>query len=269
MENYLIGSDPEIFLKDMRGEIASAIGLFKGTKEKPRNIGNNCSVQEDNILVEFNIPPAKSMAAFLDSINYAKTYIETILIPLDLKLHYSSSERVNESVLKKDEQAMLFGCSPSYNVVSNGMSIANIDFLTESEKLIRSSGFHIHIGYDNPNEEFSARLVLCFELFVTLSLLHLDHDLYNRRLLYGLIGDCRMKSYGVECRSLGGYFLKNDESIKKVWRGVKRAIKFAETSRLETSVIRDMVLECLDFEFNPVPSKVEEVLNRINIKQLV
>ena len=267
MNKYLIGSDPEIFIINKKNEIASGIGIFGGTKEEPINIGNGCSVQEDNILVEFNIPPTNRYEEFVNSINYAKDYIETILIPLDLRLHFSSSERINPSILK-DDKAKVFGCAPSYNAINQNMSIANFEFLTESEQLVRSSGFHIHIGYEEPNEEYSERLVMCFELFVTLSLLNKDVDLHNRRMLYGLIGDCRMKEYGVECRSLGGYFLKDEETIRMVWEGTLEAIKFAEESNLSNDKLRDMIQECLTFDLQPIPKRVNELLKKVKTKQL-
>ena len=233
MSKYLIGSDPEMFIKDKTGKIRSGIGIFNGTKDKPIDIGNGCAIQEDNILVEFNIPPTNNLSNFLDSISYSKEYIKTLLIPLDFELHYSSSERIEANILE-DERTQIFGCSPSYNVVTQDMSVANFEFLTESERLIRSSGFHIHIGYENPTEEFSERLVLCFELFVTLSLLKLDNDKYNRRMLYGLVGDARMKPYGVECRSLGGYFLKDEKLLTLVWERTMKAIDFEENSFIST-----------------------------------
>ena len=51
------GCDPEFFLKDKTGKFISAIGLVGGSKEEPKAIGNGCFVQEDNVAVEFNIPP--------------------------------------------------------------------------------------------------------------------------------------------------------------------------------------------------------------------
>src|SRR5689334_8300188 len=65
------GCDPEIFLKDASGNIKSAIGLFGGTKEKPeplKTLGDGYAVQEDNVLKEFNIPPAPNPTIFVNSV---------------------------------------------------------------------------------------------------------------------------------------------------------------------------------------------------------
>lgn len=258
---YLVGTDPEIFIKNNDDTISSAIGIFKGTKEKPISIGNKCFVQEDNILVEFNIPPVDNKEEFIDYINYSKDYIETILAPLNKKLHYSSSEIASEEVLK-DPNSKVFGCSSSFNVVTNCLSQIDIDSLPENIAKIRSSGFHIHIGYDNSTEEMNDRIVMCFELFVTLYLLKYDNDQYNRRALYGLIGDSRSKSYGVECRSLGGFFLKDDYLLGLVWDQIEKAMNFASESPLTNKELRTILLSCI--KNNLIDNiKVQKVLNSL------
>ena len=57
--SFSIGCDPEFFLLKNK-QPHSAIDLVGGTKEKPKPLpkGKGFSVQEDNVSVEFNIPPA-------------------------------------------------------------------------------------------------------------------------------------------------------------------------------------------------------------------
>lgn len=264
---YLIGSDPEIFIVNEDNTLSSAIGIFKGTKENPIDIGKGCAVQEDNILVEFNIPPTDNLENFIESINYSKDYIETVLKPLNKKLLYSSSELITDDLLIENK-SKVFGCSPSYNVLKEETTSVEIESLSEEIKKIRSSGFHIHIGYDNPTNEHNDRLVLCFELFVTLFLLKHDNDKHNRRLIYGLIGDCRDKDYGVECRSLGGYFLKDDETLTLVWEQIQKALKFADNSKLTNDELKNYILYCLDDNNNVDLKKVDNILSHLKIKEL-
>lgn len=266
--SYTIGSDPEVFVANKEGKVESIIGLLSGTKEEPLDIGRNCSVQEDNILAEFNIPPVTTLAEFLDHINYCKEYIETIIAAKGLQLHYASSEKVRKKILN-NKQAKTFGCSPSYNVLKEEISTVAVEELTDEQKLIRSSGFHIHIGHDNPeDDELNDKIVLCFELFVTIPLMVMDNDEYNRRLLYGLIGDSRTKPYGVECRSLGGYFLKDDETITIVWERVQEALKFCEESPFSASELRNFLNTCVK-EDGTIDFKVfENVQKFLNIKEL-
>lgn len=269
--NFLIGSDPEIFIKDKDGKISSGIGLFKGTKENPIDIGKGCFVQEDNILVEFNIPPVTTFEDFLKTINYSKEYIKTVLAPLGKTLYYSSSEIVDEEVLSKDEAAKVFGCAPSYNIVNQCMTELDITTFSEEQLRLRSSGFHIHFGYDNPNDEMSDKIVLAFELNTTLFLLEQDNDKYNRRSLYGSIGDCRNKEYGVECRSLGGYFLKDDDALKLVWERIQATINFVKEDKYSTEQLIEMIKYCYDedqLNINKV-NKVLKSLNIIKTKELI
>lgn len=264
---YLIGSDPEIFVVNEDDTLSSSIGIFKGTKDNPIDIGEGCFVQEDNILVEFNIPPVTNLEDFLKSMNYSKNYIETILAPLGKKLYYSSSEIATEELLKQ-EGAKVFGCSPSFNVVTESVSCLDINQLDSEVAKIRSSGFHIHLGYDNPTEEHNDRLVLCFELFVTLPLLNSDNDKYNRRKLYGLLGDSRTKDYGVECRSLGGYFLKDDSTLTLLWKQIQKALEFADESKLTNEELRNFILFCMDENNEINLDSLEIVLSHLEIKEL-
>ena len=56
MNAITLGADPELFFK--RGDqFISAIGKVGGSKARPRKIGNGFAVQEDNVSVEYNIPP--------------------------------------------------------------------------------------------------------------------------------------------------------------------------------------------------------------------
>lgn len=267
IEKVLIGSDPEIFIKDEKNNLSSAINLFGGTKDEPLDIGEGCFVQEDNILVEFNTPPVDNKEDFIKAVNHSKNYIETIIAPLSKKLHYSSSEIATAEILQ-DKRATVFGCSPSYNVLTEKTEELNVDSLSKKDKLLRSSGMHIHIGYEDVDEEINDRLVLCFELFVTLPLLKKDNDEHNRRLLYGKIGDSRDKPYGVECRSLGGYFLKDDDSISEVWDRTMKAIEYAKNSKKTNKELRNIINSCIDSEDTINLKKVEEVIQQLEVKQL-
>lgn len=260
--NLKIGSDPEVFVKHIEtGEIASIIGVFNAGKDDPLDIGNGCFVQEDNILAEFNIPPCKTKYEFLSSINYAKDYIDLAITPLSMELYYSSSELATDEVLL-DEKANVFGCSPSWNSLLEQTS--SLEELDTQDLKMRSSGFHIHFGWDNPTDEERDRLSMFFEICVTLPLLLLDKDDHNRRSLYGKIGDMRDKQYGVECRSLGGYFLKDDETISNIWDRSLKAVKMAKESNISNNELRADILKHLnpneDLDIEKVNNLIEKYL---------
>lgn len=222
MNNITIGTDAELFLTHNK-KIISSIGLLGGTKDNPKPIGEGCFIQEDNILAEFNIPPVNNSLDFIKYIKYAKDHIN--LTYPELELLCSSSEIIDNSILV-NEKALEFGCEPDCivdlfedrdNYTMDEHDQMNIK---KASNNLRTAGFHIHIGYDNPNEETNRELVKMFEKYVTMPLLHLDPDTHNRRSMYGKCGSYRHKSYGVECRSLGGYFLKDLKLVALVYEHV-------------------------------------------------
>ena len=112
-----IGADPEMFLETIHThEVVSAEGLIGGTKETPREIDNEGhSLQEDNILVEYTIPPCITSEELVYHINYMKDYISSEILSNGLKLSNKASAYPNPKYLET-EQAKRFGCDPDYNV---------------------------------------------------------------------------------------------------------------------------------------------------------
>lgn len=249
LDNLTIGTDLELFLKNREtGELESAIGLFGGTKKEPKYIGNLCYIQEDNILVEANIPPVTSFDEFFKYISYIKHYI-TENHP-NLELHYSSSEMATPFLLL-EPKAREFGCEPVLIVDYNeeGDVVPDNDFeesiLEKQNSNIRVGGFHIHFGYDNNSPEISREIVKLFEKNVTLKLMNEEYDPYNRRQFYGKAGEYRLKPYGLECRSLGSSLLKDEISLKKVWDCIQDTVtQFNQGERVgkqEFKIIKELI----------------------------
>jgi len=249
LQNVTIGSDLELFLKNKTtGELESAIGVFGGTKKEPKYIGNLCYIQEDNILVEANIPPVTSFEDFFKYISYIKHYILENYPHLDL--HYSCSEIAPQRLLL-NQKALEFGCDPVLIVDYNdeGDVIPDIDFeqsIVEKQfSTIRVGGFHIHFGYDNHSPEISREIVKLFEKNVTLKLMNEEYDPHNRRKFYGKSGEYRLKPYGLECRSLGSSLLKDELSLKKVWDCVQDTItqfnQGERVSKQEFKIIKELI----------------------------
>ena len=71
MTKFTIGCDPEFFLTDALGGFISAIDLVGGTKHDPRplhDLGEGFNVQEDNVAVEFGVPPAKNQDEWIANV---------------------------------------------------------------------------------------------------------------------------------------------------------------------------------------------------------
>lgn len=248
LENITIGSDLEMFITDHNDNLQSAIGVFGGTKKEPKYIGELCYIQEDNILVEANIPPVTTFEDFYKYIKYIKSYINQN--HPEYKLKYSSSEIAPLNLLL-NEKAREFGCEPvlivDYNkdgdITPDNEFDEGIELKRQSNK--RTGGYHIHIGYENPTQEISREIVKLFEKNVTLQLLKEDIDDHDRREFYGKCGEYRIKPYGLECRSVGSYFLKDETTIRKVWDGVQKTItefnNGERVSKQEFEIIKDIV----------------------------
>lgn len=267
INNATIGTDPELFLfSPLYNKYVPVCGLVGGTKEEPIPINEEnkaYSLQEDNVALEFTIPPAKSKSEFINSINFVKNYItETVLKPMELVPHYVASARFNDTDLD-NPAAQHMGCSKSYDAWS--FEEHRVD---RSDYTLRTTGMHIHVGYDNPNDKASIDIIRAMDLFLGVPSVLIDPDT-ERRKMYGKAGDFRMKKYGVEYRVLSSYFIQNDELIGWVYDQTQAAINFVNQGGIITnpSDIIDAINMC---NHNLANEIIEDYnLNITNIKQLI
>ena len=141
MNMFTIGCDPEIFLVDENHKFKSVIGLLGGDKWIPRMLtkdGHACL--EDNVAVEFNIPPCNSFEQFKKEVQATMEMVKGIL---PANLHYDQSSAVS---FPDDElaceQAWVFGCEPDYNA----WTMEENPKPHSDDKNLRSAGGHIHVG---------------------------------------------------------------------------------------------------------------------------
>lgn len=229
IKNVTLGCDPELFIYNTKDkEIISAIGLFGGTKKNPKAISSlGHAVQEDNVLVEFNIPPSSTQKEFIDNINYCKRYINTICkLYGGLKIDYRASARLAPKYLK-EPKAKAFSCSRDLNVYM-GDNNPRIDYSGD----LRTAGGHIAVGYDNPSQEVSEKLIYAMEMTLGLHSLFLDKD-NQRRELYGQAGSFRFTPFGIEYRTLSNFWIRNNSSISWAYKATKEAIKLVNSGRID------------------------------------
>jgi hypothetical protein len=137
-------------------------------------------------------------------------------------LHIVSGDSAEYNIeeLKQHPEAMEFGCQPYKNAWTNTTTKAQ----SLAHSPWRTAGFHIHIGYDDPEIEINKLIVKAFDFFVTTQARKIYNDKI-RSYYYGELGSYRNTSYGCEARSLGGYFTK-DEFLPKVYDGAIQAIEY-------------------------------------------
>lgn len=205
--NLSVGADPEVFF-ERDGEIISVEGLIGGTKASPKPITNyGHSIQEDNVMAEFNVPPSSTSQEFVDNIEYVKDYLEIAAGLHDAKLNFSASARLDKKYLKT-KQARQFGCEPDWNLY-----LRDENCKPKSNTTLRTCGGHIHVGYDVPNQVTSLNLIRAMDATLGLKSLFIDTD-DQRRQMYGKAGSFRFKPFGIEYRTLSNFWIATPELIK-------------------------------------------------------
>lgn len=139
--NVTIGADPELFIFNTATKsVVSSIGLIPGEKGKPwrdKKWAKGFGLEIDNILGEFNIPPAHTKDEFIESINFMKKYIREFVKKKnpDYDIRCRASYMVPEDQLQSEE-AKMFGCSIDFNAYTE-----DVNPKPEGEKTnLRSAG---------------------------------------------------------------------------------------------------------------------------------
>lgn len=216
-----MGSDPELFLEDAAGKVISAIGKVGGTKEKPKQVKSlpkGFTVQEDNVLLEYNTPVARSNGVWFRNQEVMREYLHEMVGKLGLKLSDKASHSMSDDQLQHPK-AFVFGCEPDYNVwLMKWNNKPQCD-----DPTLRSAGGHIHVGYSNPNMADSIRIGRALDYWVGAPLAEVDPD-KRRRLLYGKPGAIRFKPYGLEYRTPSNFWTLAPERVEAVYFNVLEAV---------------------------------------------
>lgn len=221
-----VGADVEVFLRDQESsELVISCGKIGGTKAEPRKIFSDpfSALQEDNVMLEFNINPADTAKRFRDNINKVMVYMFEELEEKGLMIDISSS-RVFTSEDLKNPQAQHMGCDPDIsawelkpNPLIKPAQLGNL----------RTSGGHVHITFLVENEEpelfHKVNFIRMLDLALGVPSVLLDDD-QDRRRHYGKAGAFRDKGKNhIEYRTLSNFWIRNDELKEWVFNGVKWA----------------------------------------------
>lgn len=215
---FLLGADPELFCVDKDGKYISAVGKFGGTKQKPKPMKiKGFFVQEDNVSVEFNIPPASSDEDFVRNISIALEEIEQRAKAKNLFLSITASASFKPDQLRS-RASRLFGCDHDYNAWNMGRNPRPVS----DDFTLRSCGGHEHLGWlDKPRNPWL--FVRWLDLYQACPMILVDKD-QKRRELYGKAGAFREKPYGVEYRTLSNFWLSSPMLMKWLYAQAARAV---------------------------------------------
>lgn len=217
---FQIGADPEIFV-GKNGGVKSIIGLVGGTKEHPLpllTLGQGFAVQEDNVAMEFNIPPSPDRASFVGNIHMAMEFLENaVRDSYGLQFVKSSAELFPKEELT-DPRALVFGCDPDFNAWTGKQN----RMPKGVDPSLRSCGGHIHIGYEEQLDKPS--VIKAMDLYTGVPSILMDTG-ERRKQLYGKAGAFRPKSYGVEYRTLSNYWVFDKQLTAWVYDNTERALE--------------------------------------------
>lgn len=241
IENVLRGADPEMFLRDKTtGLLVTSIERIGGSKQNPRPIiSEGFAVQEDNVAVEFNIPPAGNKQEFVDSLSLAISYIADEVSQQNLELVIDPTATFTfEDLLHP--QAQELGCEPDFNAWTGQMNPRPV-----APPTLRSSGGHLHIGYSNPDEETSSLIIKAHDLFCGVASLTFDDDVL-RRSIYGKAGACRYKKYGVEYRTLSNAWIRSKELMEYIYEQSEKAIQFVNNGGVFDEKWSEIIIDTIN-----------------------
>lgn len=227
-----LGQDCETFLVDASGKHISAIGLINADKWHPMQIPgmpSGFTLQEDNVALEYGMPPAASEDEWNASIVAVMEKSREYTKGLDFS-------KLSCTVFDKDQMmhpaAHRFGCEPDYNAwtgEANGKPVPPHPFM-------RSAGGHIHIE----TKENPFIVAQAFDLFAVVPSVLMDEGT-ERRKLYGSAGACRIKPYGVECRALSNFWMFEEKHRRWAWRAVERALDNLNVAEEYQTVILEAI----------------------------
>jgi hypothetical protein len=248
MSNILVGCDPEVFVKQ-GGLFKSAHGLIKGDKKDPQKIPYG-AVQVDGMALEFNINPAATEDEFVLNVTQVFTALKA-MVP-EYEVVATPVADFDPAYMKaQPEEALELGCDPDYNGWT-GQANPRPD----GDRPFRTASGHVHIGWtDNQSTEGKHRVQALMaarqmDFFLGLPSLFYDTDV-KRRELYGKAGALRVKTYGMEYRTLSNAWLNSESLMRWVFASAKAGME---------ALMGGWILE---EEFGDV----QEIINTSNVKK--
>jgi hypothetical protein len=208
------GTDAEFFIQDSAGKVVPASKYIPGLKSKPFVLENGVC-HPDGLSLEVGCPPSDTPQGML--VNLFKVIDEVkvkYLDPNGLTIHsrmYTDSSVVQDAT-KEDLE---FGCGSEYDARSTRM-FKQSD--RDTSQKLRFSGFHIHLGYTEQEDNYftyldSSTLVKALDRLVQ------RYDLGTtpeRSMQYGGLGAFRVKPYGIEYRCMDASVIVNPSKFHRL-----------------------------------------------------
>ena len=243
MSKFMLGADPELFLVDAAGAYVAACGLIGGTKREPQPlaIGPGFAVQEDNVTVEYNIPPAQSRDEFVHNIAKAMSHLTDMVHAKGLSFASTSAVVFPESELWHPASRE-FGCEPDYNAWRNGAvnprpKARNVN--------LRTCGGHVHVGHDFATADDIFNFIKHADLFLGVPSVLMDEG-ETRKELYGKPGAFRFKPFGCEYRVLSNFWTLTPELTGWVWDATNAALDAWHNKAIDIDALGPVIIDTIN-----------------------
>lgn len=207
------GSDPE-FMLFLDNTPRSAIGVIQSIEKKFHKNGHE--FYYDNVLAECAIKPGESKEKVIENFRDCLQIYTSLVKPYQLVAQASATFDDNQFGHPDSRKV---GCAKDMCAYLMRLMDGPLKKIMEGNE--RSCGGHIHLGSeilasDGPEPILA---VLLLDLFLAVPSLWLDKDPTSskRRSLYGQAGRYRVKSYGIEYRTLGNFWLQSPEIVGLIY----------------------------------------------------
>lgn len=246
-----LGSDPEVFLMDGSGKHLSAIGMIGADKWNPLQMWDmpeGFTLQEDNVALEYGIPPASSADEF---VRHIQLVMEKSRDYLPKGVNFS---KLSCTVFPDDQMehpmAYIFGCEPDYCAWTTKENKKPVP----PHKFMRSAGGHVHVETTQPPFDVVKKM----DLFLSVPAVLMDMG-EERKQLYGRSGACRIKPYGVEYRTMSNFWIFERKLIEWVWAQTSRALN----AEIDINLLSDPVQTCIN---NNDKALAKELISAFNLE---
>lgn len=215
-----IGSDPEIFAVDERGEVVPAFAYLP-PKDKRQQIDWTGSVSSyggayvfwDGFQAEWTTAHSCCIAQLVDKVRAGMVY--TLQAARKVNPKATLSPRcvlpVSQELLDTSpKEGVILGCAPSFNAYFEGVNPA-LEGLEPTQLPVRFAGFHVHIGCGQISEKEAKKIVKAIDRIAGLASVAAFRGLEDpiRRRYYGLAGEFRLPAHGLEYRVLSSVGLNH------------------------------------------------------------
>lgn len=229
-----IGCDPEVFAEDENGKLVPAFNFLKKT---PLQVTRGSKVFWDGYQAEFT-------TCNTGCLDFQSQNIQAGLkgIHDELKKHNPNAKLsartvayldFNELETAKDEHVE-FGCDESHNAYGMQGIV-----LGPREVPYRTAGGHLHFGFKNwnpvPTKKEIETIVKALDAIVAVACVSLFAKIDDpmRRQMYGLAGEYRLPSHGLEYRVLSNAWAFHPLTTHLVFDLARRTIAFARRDLLK------------------------------------